>query len=97
MCCVQIADAAAPENQPDLTQLGNTTYLMNAFEKLVADLEDPIAVAGSGAVFSYSPCFINVAPSGARTHPCCTPPLDYCLRLKCTSVCWPCVRPNLSY
>ncbi len=66
MRCVQISDAAALSNQPDLTQLGNSTYLMEAFEKLVADLEDPIAVAGSGAVFSYSPCFVNVAPAGVH-------------------------------
>ncbi|EIE26085.1 hypothetical protein COCSUDRAFT_32478 [Coccomyxa subellipsoidea C-169] len=58
-----ISDALAPENQPDATQLANTTYLMEQFEELVAGLENPAAIAGSGAVFSYAPCFVNFAPA----------------------------------
>jgi len=61
-----IANAAAPENQPDATQLTNVTYLMQAFNQLVSDLEDPIAVSGSGSVFSYAPCFVSIAPGGVQ-------------------------------
>ena len=68
VCSLQISDALAPENQPDYKQLGNTTYLMEQYEKLVAGLENPLAIAGGGSVFSYSPCFINFDPAGAPTY-----------------------------
>lgn len=41
---MQITTALAPENQPDYTQLNNGTYLMQSFEKLINDLENPIGV-----------------------------------------------------
>ncbi|EIE27201.1 hypothetical protein COCSUDRAFT_38935 [Coccomyxa subellipsoidea C-169] len=58
-----ISDAFAPENQPDYSQLGNTTYLMKQYEEFVAGLESPLAVSGGGSVFSYNPCFVNFAPA----------------------------------
>ena len=65
MIFAQISDALAPENQPDATQLANTTYLMEQFQNLVTGLENPLAVSGGGSVFSYAPCFVNFAPAGA--------------------------------
>lgn len=65
----QISDAAALSNQPDASKLTDPAYLMQSFNQLVSDLEDPIAVAGSGAVFSYAPCFVNTAPGGAPCIP----------------------------
>lgn len=61
---MQIADAANPANQPDPTQLFNATYLYQSWQKLINDLENPIAVAGGGSVFSYAPCYVNLAPAG---------------------------------
>ncbi|CAL5218764.1 g482 [Coccomyxa viridis] len=58
-----IQSALAPENQPDYTQLKNETYLMQSFEQLVGALEAPFGVVGGGAVFSYAPCFVNLAPA----------------------------------
>ncbi len=66
---MQISDAFAPENQPDYSQLGNTTYLMKQYEEFVAGLESPLAVSGGGSVFSYNPCFVNFAPAGAIYSP----------------------------
>jgi len=42
---------------------------MQAFNQLVSDLEDPIAVSGSGSVFSYAPCFVSIAPGGMPCIP----------------------------
>ena len=64
----QIANAADPANQPDPTQLANATYLQESFETLVEGLEHPTAIGGSGAVFSYSPCYVNIAPGGVQVR-----------------------------
>ena len=62
----QLATSFDPANQPDPTQLFNSTYLMEQFDTLVTGLEHPTAVSGGGAVFSYNPCFVNVAPGGVQ-------------------------------
>ena len=42
-CCMQVSDAVASQQQ-DLSQANNATYLMEAFHKLVHDLEEPVGV-----------------------------------------------------
>ncbi len=64
----QLAEAADPANQPDPTQLTNGTYLQEQFETLVEGLEHPVAVGGGGSVFSYNPCYINLAPGGVQAR-----------------------------
>ncbi|CAK0773972.1 hypothetical protein CVIRNUC_004121 [Coccomyxa viridis] len=56
-----ISDAIA--STPDPNQLKNHTYLMESFENLVAGLEAPFGIVGSGSIFSYAPCFVNLAPA----------------------------------
>lgn len=58
-----IQTALEPSNQPDLNNLHNATYLMDSFETLISQLEAPTGIAGSGSVFSYSPCFASLAPA----------------------------------
>jgi hypothetical protein len=62
---VQITNAALPSNQPDATQLFNSTYLLSTFEGLLSSLEAPILLAEGTSVFSYAPCYVNVDPGGA--------------------------------
>lgn len=69
MRCVQISDAAALSNQPDLTQLGNTTYLMEAFEKLVNDLENPILLLPAVAQCSHTPLASSTLPPQVSLKP----------------------------
>ena len=40
---MQVSDAVASQQQ-DLSQANNPTYLMEAFHKLVHDLEEPVGV-----------------------------------------------------
>ncbi|CAK0783939.1 hypothetical protein CVIRNUC_007142 [Coccomyxa viridis] len=58
-----VSDAAASQ-QDHKAQAGNSTYLMESFNKLVHDLEEPLGISGGGSVFSYNPCFVNMAPAG---------------------------------
>ncbi|CAK0783885.1 hypothetical protein CVIRNUC_007085 [Coccomyxa viridis] len=58
-----VSDAAASQ-QDHMAQAGNSTYLMESFNKLVHDLEEPLGISGGGSVFSYNPCFVNMAPAG---------------------------------
>ena len=44
LCCMQVSDAAASQ-QDHVAQAGNSTYLMESFNKLVHDLEEPLGVS----------------------------------------------------
>ena len=52
-CCMQVSDAAASQ-QDHMAQAGNSTYLMESFNKLVHDLEEPLGGERPSAKTPYS-------------------------------------------
>lgn len=64
-CCMQVSDAVASQQQ-DLSQANNATYLMEAFHKLVHDLEEPVGVRPA----SYTQPQCTLSPCAAWQCSC---------------------------
>ena len=64
---MQVSDAVASQQQ-DLSQANNATYLMEAFHKLVHDLEEPVGVRPTFYTHPNAPsCPVQSASAVAMT------------------------------